>query len=95
MSSIFLPVYGRPRAGPSSRIAQRHRCSASPAKTELHGTVVGGEEPSRGMPGEAMPSEVKAIGRRTSYEGRYARWKGSPGTMKSWLTPTAEVGRTP
>src|SRR6218665_2985712 len=27
--------------------------------------------------------------------GRYARWKGSPGTLKSWLTQTAGVGRTP
>ena len=27
----------------------------------------GGEQPSRGMPGEAMPSGVKAIGRRTSW----------------------------
>src|SRR6218665_308169 len=26
--------------------------------------------------------------------GRYARWKGSPGTLKSWLTQTAGVGRT-
>jgi len=27
--------------------------------------------------------------------GRYARWKGSPRTLKSWLTQTADVGRTP
>src|SRR6218665_3831922 len=27
--------------------------------------------------------------------GRYARWKGSSGTLKSWLTQTAGVGRTP
>src|SRR6218665_2801329 len=27
--------------------------------------------------------------------GRYARWKGSPGTLKSWLTQTACVRRTP
>src|SRR6218665_429672 len=40
------------------------------------------------MPGGAMPSGVKAI-------GRYARWKGSPGTLKSWLKQTAGVGRTP
>ena len=35
----------------------------SPLKTVLYLTVVvGGEQPSRGMPGGAMPSGVKAIG---------------------------------
>ena len=27
--------------------------------------------------------------------GRYARWKGSPGTLKSWPSQAAGVGRTP
>ena len=27
--------------------------------------------------------------------GRYARWKDSPGTLKSWLTQVAGVERTP
>ena len=27
--------------------------------------------------------------------GRYARWIGSPGTLKSWLMQMAGVGRTP
>jgi len=31
-------------------------------KTVLYLIVVGGEQPSRGMPGGAIPSEVKAIG---------------------------------
>src|SRR6218665_1906127 len=35
-------------------------------KTVLYLIVVRGEQPSRGMPGGAMPSGVKAIGRRTS-----------------------------
>ena len=33
-----------------------------PPKTVLYLIVVGGEQPSRGMPGGAMPSGVKAIG---------------------------------
>ena len=49
----------------------------------------GGEQPSRGMPGDAMPSGVKNL------LGRYARWTGLPGTLKSWLTQAAGVGRTP
>src|SRR6218665_460974 len=27
--------------------------------------------------------------------GRYARWRGSSGTLKSWPTQVADVGRTP
>src|SRR6218665_798550 len=34
----------------------------SPPNTVLYLNVVGGEQPSRGMPGGAMPSGVKAIG---------------------------------
>jgi len=45
------------------------------------------------MLGGAMPSEVKAAGRRTTW--CYARWKASPGTLKSWPTQAAGVGRTP
>src|SRR6218665_826409 len=46
-----------------------------------------------GHRGGAMPLGVKTIGRRTP--GRYARWKGSLGTLKSWLVQAAGVGRTP
>ena len=34
----------------------------TPPKTVLYLIVVGGEQPSRGMPGGAMPLGVKAIG---------------------------------
>jgi len=34
----------------------------TPPKTVLYLIMVGGEQPSRGMPGGAMPSGVKAIG---------------------------------
>ena len=43
-----------------------------PSKTYLHLIVVVGEQASRGVPGEAMPFGVKAIGRKTSY----AKWTG-------------------
>ena len=66
------------------------------AKTVMYLIVVGGEQPSKGMPGEAMPSRGEGRWLKNLL-GRYARctWKGSPGTLKSWLTQTTGVGMTP
>src|SRR6218665_408950 len=48
---------------PRNRFSDLTVCmSSAPPKTVLYLIVVGGEQPSRGMPGGAMPSEVKAIG---------------------------------
>src|SRR6218665_2574346 len=54
----------------------------------------GGEQPSRGNAwwGYAIRGEGHRL---KNLLGRYARWKGSPGTLKSWLTQTAGVGRRP
>ena len=48
-----------------------------------------GERWSRGLPVGAMPSVVKACWLK-NHLGRYARWTGPTGTLKSW--PTQEAG---
>ena len=72
----------------------------SPPKTVLYLIVVGGgEQPSRPSLkyGNAWwDYAIRGEGHwLKNLLGRYARWKGSPRTLKSWLTQTAGFGRTP
>src|SRR6218665_2665352 len=58
------PKQPKPRGtcGHCLRASKLH--SPPPPKTNLHLTAVGGEQPSRGMPGGAGPSGVKVIDQR-------------------------------
>jgi len=62
-------------------------------KPDLQLTVVGGEQWSKGLPGDSMPSEVKA----KAEEPRRACRKVDRLTknLENWLTQAVGFGRTP